>query len=98
MQQESILKRLEGILHRVDSLTRERDALLHAIAQAENRAQTLEAKNKALQQQLAEQEGHYRMLRLAKALPEGDTQRRDLKLKINEYLRMIDQTLAGLGS
>jgi len=92
-----LLHRLEAVRARVLALVAERKALRKALADAE--AATAALAMQLAEAQRANTELHHRhqLLRIARALPPEDEARRDLKLKINAYIRQIDQAIASLG-
>ena len=89
--------RLDGIAVQVRALVAEREALQKRVADAEAATATLAHQLAQANQANTHLQARNQMLRLAHALPPEDNDRRDLKLKINAYIRQIDQALASLG-
>jgi hypothetical protein len=83
---ERICRQLEGLLVERERLHQEIDRLRSRLAETESAHKTLEMEYNSLQET-------NKMLKLAKVLQPEGSDRKEIKLKINELVREIDRCI-----
>ncbi|MFZ9942171.1 MAG: hypothetical protein ACO3O0_01045 [Bacteroidia bacterium] len=93
MSQE-VFKNLDALKVKVDRLCKSRQNLAEKLEKVENNNSQLLIELETLRQEVSSLREANQVLRMAKAVSGEDQNTRDLKLRINDYIREIDRCLA----
>jgi regulator of replication initiation timing len=93
MSQE-VFKNLDALKVKVDRLWKSRQNLAEKLEKVENNNSQLLIELETLRQEVSSLREANQVLRMAKAVSGEDQNTRDLKLRINDYIREIDRCLA----
>jgi regulator of replication initiation timing len=93
MSQE-VFKNLDALTVKVDRLWKSRQMLAEKLEKVENNNSQLLIELETMRQEVTSLREANQVLRMAKAVSGEDQNTRDLKLRINEYIREIDRCLA----
>jgi predicted nuclease with TOPRIM domain len=95
---ENLLTRLAEIGEKADYLNQKSQALVEENRVLRNRIQNLEGKIVQQQQEIKDLADQHELVRLARSVEHrDDAATEELKKKINEYIREIDQCLKLIG-
>jgi hypothetical protein len=93
MSQE-VFKNLDALTVKVDRLWKSRQMLAEKLEKVENNNSQLLIELETMRQEVTSLREANQVLRMAKAVSGEDQNTRDLKLRINDYIREIDRCLA----